>query len=213
MESKQIFLLDNVDGDFLEILFKIIYDSCTFEYIEVNDVKYAQAKTKCYSKNSEHQQPSECPGYMSHTDDQNGENDEENHSPEYDSPLPEGASVIFGISKALNVSEFPFDDYETESAFFEGISLLTTFQSSKQIVLQNRNGFNKDHRGSDHFKFAIPQQVKVVLGTEFTIDQLIDALYRIKSHHTDNWYELFCGVKIIENGNEKLLVCDFDHGS
>ena len=201
--------LDDKNSEFFYTIFNIIYSSCRFEYIEVDGVKYAQAQTIWRDEKSEHHQASECQGYYSHTDNATGED----NSKEYNHSLPKGASVIFGIEKALNVSEFPFEDYETENAFFEGINLTTIFQSRKTVILRNLNGINEDHRGSDHFKYEIPFEGEVVLRKKFTMDQLIDALYRIKSHHTDNWYELFCRVKITDEDDQMVLICEFDHGS
>lgn len=41
-----------------------------------------------------------------------------------------------------------------------------------------------------------------------------DACFRIKSHKFDLWYELYCGVDLLLDFDDKLIVdVRFDHGS
>lgn len=81
---------------------------------------------------------------------------------------------------------------------------------------------NDDHRGSDHFSIELDFETSRTLETPFTLTELIDALYRLKSHKTDSWYE---GYFYVERGEQSAANQDkeedfikrvhlaFDYGS
>lgn len=96
------------------------------------------------------------------------------------------------------------------------------FKNTTYLTLHNTSGFNDDHRGSDHFMYTMPYHSQVTLKNP-TLGEFIDALYLIKSHKVDLWYELFCQAKINVNSFDEIDVDDkankleikliFDHGS
>jgi hypothetical protein len=88
------------------------------------------------------------------------------------------------------------------------------FNSNYEIVLINPYGINDDHRGSDHTPIVLPFHQNVILGKTFTLDDLINACYKIKSHKFDYWYELYCGVDKVYTKDDNLFISvAFDHGS
>ena len=96
------------------------------------------------------------------------------------------------------------------------------FKNTTYLKLINMSGFNDDHRGSDHFMYKMPYSESVTLKNP-TLGEFVDALYLIKSHKVDLWYELFCQAKININSFDEIDVDDqenkleikliFDHGS
>ena len=48
-----------------------------------------------------------------------------------------------------------------------------------------------------------------------TLPRIMDALYDIRSHKFENWYELFTGCKVLQgpNWNGITVLCKYDHGS
>lgn len=87
------------------------------------------------------------------------------------------------------------------------------FISNKNIKIINRNGFNKDHRGSDHTLLKLPFVSEVDLGKEFTLYDLLVSNSNLKSHKFENWYELYCGTDSIQTNNSIIVRLNFDHGS
>lgn len=81
------------------------------------------------------------------------------------------------------------------------------------IKIQNPYGINKDHRGSDHCELVLPFMNKIKLSSP-SLREYISALYLLKSHKFDKWYELYIGslIKKTKSGN-RLVVLKFDHGS
>tara|TARA_R110002111_G_scaffold21318_13_gene49818 strand:+ start:1235 stop:1567 length:333 start_codon:yes stop_codon:yes gene_type:complete len=80
------------------------------------------------------------------------------------------------------------------------------------VKLVNNAGINHDHRGSDHCLVKIPFYDAIILENPTTHD-FIRALYQIKSHHWENWYELFCTSNINVENDIYTLEIQFDHGS
>jgi hypothetical protein len=88
-----------------------------------------------------------------------------------------------------------------ERIFFNGI-----------LELHNNCGFNIDHRGSDHCELELTFESHVRLNNP-TFNEFICALYTIKSHKFNKWYELYCRCKIIKISGGFRILMDFDHGS
>lgn len=89
-----------------------------------------------------------------------------------------------------------------------------SFAFSVKVKLVNVAGINTDHRGADTEEGAsLPYHASFMLPKTFTLGQLADAFYRIKSHKFDAWYELFTRVKVKCKVDYILLEVDFDHGS
>lgn len=79
---------------------------------------------------------------------------------------------------------------------------------------------NEDHRGSDHFSIELPYETRTTIQSPFTLEDFINALFLLKSHKTDGWYELY----ILEKDHSKFVTVDkeaasvqiqlsFDYGS
>ena len=86
-----------------------------------------------------------------------------------------------------------------------------------EIYIENISDYNRDHRGDTHCKldsdFLFEEHVS--LTTPFTVDQLAEALFRIKSHKWDKWYELYSSANFSSNviTSNMSLKIGFDHGS
>jgi len=87
------------------------------------------------------------------------------------------------------------------------------FISKKDVFILNNRGYNHDHRGSDHTAILLEFKSEVNLKSFFSMHQLIDASYLIKSHKFEHWYELFCGVEVEQKKDRIECQTDFDHGS
>lgn len=95
------------------------------------------------------------------------------------------------------IHEFVFDSDPNTSDYNKTIATQVSnivFLMSKPVCIINTSKFNTDHRGSDHIPLKLPFESNVKLGQTFTFKELIDSMYRIKSHKFDSWYELFGGV-------------------
>ncbi|XWV26904.1 hypothetical protein QJ857_gp0146 [Tupanvirus soda lake] len=90
-------------------------------------------------------------------------------------------------------------------------------KSTKKIIIHNESGFNGDHRGSDHTKICLNFEPNVTLepvDNKIAFKDFVKACFDIKSHKFDFWYELYCGVKNMNETDDSYIisVC-FDHGS
>jgi hypothetical protein len=84
----------------------------------------------------------------------------------------------------------------------------------KPVLLVNVSGVNPDHRGADTEEGAsLPFHEKFSMPKHFTLGQLADAFYRIKSHKFDSWYELFTHVNVLCSRDRIQINVSFDHGS
>lgn len=84
------------------------------------------------------------------------------------------------------------------------------------IRINNISGYNEDHRGSTHCKIAVPFEQNIIIKLPCTLYDFAVALYRIKSHKWDSWYEMYgdATIRIPENDIEVPVVhVEFDHGS
>ena len=82
-----------------------------------------------------------------------------------------------------------------------------------KIKLVNSNGMNNDERGNNTFETQLDFYDIYILKNPITLLDFIDALYRIKSHKNDYWYELYCGVTVKAYDSWLRLTFKFDHGS
>lgn len=80
------------------------------------------------------------------------------------------------------------------------------------ITLINKDGVNPDHRGSDHCLISLPFDKELVLINP-TFDQFVIALYRLKSHKFDTWYELYIKSIVTAQANGYECELTYDHGS
>ncbi len=130
-----------------------------------------------------------------------------------------GANEYFDQEEDLHVSviaplkkihEFIFDSKSTPEIQISRI----VFLMKKPLTITNTSGFNFDHRGSDHIPIDLPFEPSIKLEDKFSFKELVDSMYRIKSHKFDYWYELFCGVnKVTSNTQSIKIYVNFDHGS
>lgn len=81
-----------------------------------------------------------------------------------------------------------------------------------KLHIYNNDGINDDHRHSDHCELNLPFEPEVILQNP-TLDELIMALYKLKSHKFEDHYELYCGCKITNVNDGYKLELEFDHGS
>lgn len=110
--------------------------------------------------------------------------------------------------------------YDKDYVIREFIKILTNAENlldlkicHEDVILTNRSGENNDHRGSDHCLLKLPFSPEVHLKAP-TLRQFIDALYLIKSHKFDKWYELFIDSDWDMGETDKIVVSiKFDHGS
>lgn len=117
----------------------------------------------------------------------------------YDEKLLENINKI--INQMNEMNEFNFEPKKI------------IFSSEKNIKIINENGFNDDHRGSDHTLLKLPFVSEVDLGKKFSLYDILVANFNLKSHKFDNWYELYCGTKCTQTYNSIIVSLDFDHGS
>lgn len=84
------------------------------------------------------------------------------------------------------------------------------------LYLTNDRGVNEDARGvrSLDWKLHFWNKYDVSKDEGITLDDLIIACYKIRSHKFENDYELFTGIKKAGYGNGVLYgFCRFEHGS
>ena len=142
-------------------------------------------------------------------------------------PRPKNATVSFQIDYAkINDQKFTFNYYEDNNengvtvedfnemkAFLSNLTPQTQFIYSKNIEIESIRGPSDDHRGSDHLKYRIHMKQKVSIPKVFTLDTIAQAAYAMKSHHFDNWYEMYNDVDVEENPQNVMISVSFDHGS
>lgn len=88
---------------------------------------------------------------------------------------------------------------------------------SGDVHLVNPKGVNWDHRGANHTRLELDFFDELNLKRDkdgcIAYSKLACALYKLKSHKFDNWYEMYIGTEtLVKNGNLYAKV-DFDHGS
>lgn len=84
------------------------------------------------------------------------------------------------------------------------------------ITIKNHSGFNTDKRGSDNVGVILPWKDEIILGRGFTLRDLINAVYTVKSQKFGSgWYELFVNINVEVDIYDKMIYVDlyFDHGS
>lgn len=84
---------------------------------------------------------------------------------------------------------------------------------SRSLILINES-FNEDHRGSDHTRIILDFPGKVELKEKKTkMTDFIDALFRLRSHKFENWYEMYYSAEVSSNKSAIIVDVIFDHGS
>ena len=87
-----------------------------------------------------------------------------------------------------------------------------------RIRVDNMRGINEDPRGVRKLDWHLQYNYEVEVLPEnnnanITFQQFIDALYDIKSHKFENWYELYCGCDVLVDYTDMFVSCNYDHCS
>lgn len=88
--------------------------------------------------------------------------------------------------------------------------------SKDQASLYNSEGFNIDDRGSDDSTHLMDFHIDWPLPEKFSVLELAEGLFRLRSHKWENNYELYisCSHEIYSSHNGKTIInLSFDHGS
>lgn len=202
---------DNVKNFFVSII-KLIYDSYKISHVNYEKQNYFNCSNMWSGgkPNNDHtycHYDLECNGYE--------------YCESHRSNIFNDNSLIYVYNRNINYDDDveEFDDCnelvkQIYNYLIENDDDDVIIKFKKSIILKNKRGINKDHRGSDHVPIKLPFYSKIELGKTVTLKNLIDACYKIKSHKFDYWYELYCGVSSITKVENKLNVyVDFDHGS
>jgi hypothetical protein len=183
-------------------LIKIIYNSTDIEYVTIDDNMYYNYDNTWSGDNDDY----ECDGYMSGHDDtfQTAKDAFEQ---------PKGKQELH--FKYIN----PSDNHECEckEQCLEVIHKIYNGRDDKifyhgKIIFINESGWNDDHRGSDHTLIDCDYDASPTL-VDPTFSDIMNALYVLKSHKWDTWYELFCEAKVIDTIDGIKIMLGFDHGS
>lgn len=106
-------------------------------------------------------------------------------------------------------------EYHVRSLDFSDLDV-NIFPVDLRVTLHNGCGINDDHRGSDHTDIYLDFNSTWVL-TGPTLRDLVEGLYRVKSHKFDRNYEMFIEATLKclgQDGQRELHVhLVFDHGS
>ncbi len=192
---------------FFDQLFRYVYETTqiSYAYTKSNDnilTKYYNRNNMWYANSKE---TGECNGY-SKCDFKDYETTK---SPIFYKFKHEPGKISYMVEK------LDFDDdllQNLQSRFFE-----LHLETKKKIIIMNRAGINDDHRGSDHTKIKLPFHTKIILtpvDEKIPFEDFIRACFDIKSHKFDLWYELYCGINVVDKFDDSILIqVKFDHGS
>lgn len=93
--------------------------------------------------------------------------------------------------------------------------LFCDYKFNKTYVnLNNKSGYNSDHRGSTHCEVYLKFYDTIRLNIPFTLHELADKLIRIKSHKWNYWYEFYMKSELDYKNLDMIDInVFFDHGS
>lgn len=195
----------------LDDLIYFVYQSVKIKYVYIFDedgdkIKYYQRLNKWGGHDNIHE--NKCDSYFDcELNDRIGTNQYINYKLEYkpDARCFEDKKRRVALSKS-------------ELDILSGNALDKIYlQYPKDLILHNKPGFNYDHKGSDHTKLILDFDPNAIIrcnNGQLSFEDFADACFRIKSHKFDFWYELYCGVDLLIDSNDKLIAdIDFDHGS
>jgi hypothetical protein len=86
------------------------------------------------------------------------------------------------------------------------------FYKGKLIIKNLENNGSGDRRGKDECLIDLPHETYIEL-IDPTLEQFIDALWLIKKHKFDIWYELSGGSKISYENNTLVIIWGHGFGS
>ena len=93
---------------------------------------------------------------------------------------------------------------------------LYTHSYIKEILFTIKSGIpNEDHRGSDHFAYILDFHPIWSVTLPTSVKTIVDGLYRIRSHKTENFYCMYSSAKVELLNNRSTLSVEvtFDYGS
>lgn len=90
--------------------------------------------------------------------------------------------------------------------------------NTNSILFSKENGINHDSRGVRKLDWIIKYSPVCILQSSNDVihfKNIMDALYTIKSHKFEYWYELYCDCQIADTkkGGDFYVACNYDHGS
>ncbi len=90
-----------------------------------------------------------------------------------------------------------------------------TVLSKDKATLHNSRGFNIDERGSDDSTHLMDFHLEWPLSEIFTVLELAEGLFRLRSHKWEHWYELYsrCKYEYSSAHQGYVIKLIFDHGS
>ncbi len=86
------------------------------------------------------------------------------------------------------------------------------FQLDLPLLLRYGH-FNEDHRGSDHLRILLDFPHQIELPSFFTLKDLAESVFRLKSHKFDTFYEMFTAMDLLQSDNCYIGDLCYDHGS
>jgi hypothetical protein len=136
---------------------------------------------------------------------------------------PKDQEFIYTLNDDLDGEEF--EDVVSGEIFEKLVNLIrgktleeifniVLFHTYRPICIHNESGYDQDHRGSDHYGIVAKwADTKLLPKGDVTFGQWTEALFTLKSHKTDIWYEMY-GSSTVENDRlyQKVTLV-FDHGS
>ncbi|HMV79179.1 MAG TPA: hypothetical protein PK453_24850 [Leptospiraceae bacterium] len=206
---KSEFNLDVLDDSELKILLsaliRFIYDTHTFFSFEYDGKEYHNQPNQWYFGEFDgfpHDPVTPCKGYD-------------------ECEFEEGQKLVRVQPKPGKKIKYNIDwegrefDEESKPLVYEigQVFSQNPILHSRPLILINEN-FNDDHRGSDHTRIILDFPGKVALkGKKTKMTDFVDALFRLRSHKFENWYEMYYGAEV--SSDKKAITVDvmFDHGS
>jgi hypothetical protein len=218
--------LDNID-EFWSQLFRVISNSYSLDYVKYKGKNYFNCTNMWYEA-SDILGKYDGDVKFCHKDHECGGYSDCDNCSKYNKRKVNSNEIKYFFSGKFSTSELAVDEddltdtinkkileIEKYASTIDGISVLKSikFVSEKNVIVINQCGFNKDHRGSDHTLIKLPFETKIVLGNEFSLEDIVVSFTNLKSHKFDGWYELYCGAKCKINQDDMIMELNLDHGS
>lgn len=125
---------------------------------------------------------------------------------------PEKGKKIKYLIESKDFNEDP-ELFPTLSVIDDVFSSYLRILHAKRLILLN-DIFNEDHRGSDHTRVILDFPGRVEFRKKETeMDDFIDALFRLKSHKFENWYEMYSEAEVRLDEKSIRVTVIFNNGS
>jgi hypothetical protein len=131
--------------------------------------------------------------------------------------------VVYEFAKDVDFDEMVdnLDDpealalFETIKSTLKADGLNTLFYTDKSISLRHdRKPPNYDSRGMVELDFQLQYHNQWYFPPGYyTLYDFVNAIYRMKSHKFENWYEMFEGVKVQQSFNTYNVSVEIGYGS